>query len=98
MPAAAGGSKRGREAAAGAGAETDQSFLASAATRAFSRDYRGLIFEPLTNAEAEARSMAKLLGGDCNLRVGPEARAVELKAAASPRVLHLATHGFFLSD
>jgi CHAT domain-containing protein len=45
-----------------------------------------------------ARSVAKLLGGDCVLRVGPEAREAELKAAVSPRVLHLATHGFFLSD
>ena len=68
------------------------------ALRSLSRDYRGLTFEPLTNAEAEARSVAKLLGGDCVLRVGPEAREAELKAVVSPRVLHLATHGFFLSD
>ena len=68
------------------------------ALRSLSRDYRGLIFEPLRNAEADARSVAKLLGGDCVLRVGPDAREAELKAVQSPRVLHLATHGFFLSD
>jgi CHAT domain-containing protein len=57
-----------------------------------------LRFSLLPGAEAEARSVAKLLGGDCVLRVGPDAREAELKAAVSPRVLHLATHGFFLSD
>jgi CHAT domain-containing protein len=68
------------------------------ALRSLSRDYRGRKFKPLPGAEAEARSVAKLLGGDCVLRVGPEAREAELKATVSPRVLHLATHGFFLSD
>jgi CHAT domain-containing protein len=68
------------------------------ALRWLSRDYRGIIFPRLPGAEAEARNVAKLLGGDCVLRVGPDAREAELKAAVSPRVLHLATHGFFLSD
>jgi hypothetical protein len=68
------------------------------ALRSLSRDYRGIIFPRLPGAEAEARNVAKLLGGDCVLRVGPDAREAELKAAVSPRVLHLATHGFFLSD
>ena len=69
-----------------------------AATRSLSHDYRGLKFPPLPGAEAEARSVAKLLGGDSVLRLGAEAREAELKSVQSPRVLDLATHGFFLSD
>ena len=69
-----------------------------AVTRSLSRDYRGLKFKPLDGAEAEARSVAKLLGGDAVLRLGAEAREAELKSVQSPRVLDLATHGFFLSD
>jgi CHAT domain-containing protein len=69
-----------------------------AVTRSLSRDYRGLKFPKLAGAEAEAQSVAKLLGGDGVLRLGAEAREAELKAVHSPRVLDLATHGFFLSD
>ena len=69
-----------------------------ALTRTLSRDYRGMGFKPLPGAEVEARSVAKLLGQDTVLRIGPDAREAELKLVASPRVLHLATHGFFLSD
>ena len=66
--------------------------------RFLSRDYHGQKFEPLPGAEAEAQSVAKLLGDDSALRIGADAREAELKAVVSPRVLHLATHGFFLSD
>jgi CHAT domain-containing protein len=78
-------------------AESSQSLVASA-TRSLSRDYRGMRFSPLPEAEAEARNVAKLLGGDTVLRLGAGAREAELKAVVSPRVLHLATHGFFLAD
>jgi len=72
--------------------------LSSAATRSLSRSYRGMTFTPLPGSGVEATNVAKLLGNDAVLRLGPEAREAELKAVASPRVLHLATHGFFLSD
>jgi len=75
-----------------------QSLLTSAATRALSRDFRGLKFGPLPGSGIEATNIAKLLGTDASLRLGADAREVELKAVISPRVLHLATHGFFLSD
>jgi CHAT domain-containing protein/tetratricopeptide (TPR) repeat protein len=75
-----------------------QSQLTLAATRTLSRDYRGLKFNPLPGSGIEATNVAKLLGDDCSLRLGPNARESELKEVQSPRVLHLATHGFFLSD
>jgi tetratricopeptide (TPR) repeat protein len=75
-----------------------QSLLTSAPARSLSRDYRGLRFDRLPGSEEEAKSVATLLGGDCVLRLGKDAREAELKAVVSPRVLHLATHGFYLSD
>ncbi len=79
-------------------AELDQSLLTSAATKMLSRSYRGQRFAPLPGAGEEARAVAKLLGNDCVLRLGAEAREAELKAVQSPRVLHLATHGFYEKD
>ena len=72
--------------------------LSSVATRSLSRSYRGMTFAPLPGSGVEATNVAKLLGSDVVLRLGPDAREAELKAVVSPRVLHLATHGFFLSD
>ncbi len=67
-------------------------------TRFLSRDYRGLKFKPLPGSAVEATNVARLLGEKATLRLGAEARETELKSVVSPRVLHLATHGFFLSD
>jgi CHAT domain-containing protein len=91
--AAANGSKSGDR-----GSKIDQRLLTSSPTKSLSRDYRGIKFQPLPGAEAEARSVAGLLGSDRVLRVGADAREADLKVVVSPRVLHLATHGFFLSD
>jgi CHAT domain-containing protein len=76
----------------------DEGHETSAATRSLSRSYRGMKFARLPGSEAEATNVARLLGGDTVLRLGAEAREAELKAVVSPRVLHLATHGFFLTD
>ncbi len=72
--------------------------LTSAATRSLSRDFRGLLFKPLPGSGIEATNVAKLLGMDASLRLGADAREAELIAVVSPRVLHLATHGFYLPD
>jgi CHAT domain-containing protein len=68
------------------------------AVRTLSRNYDGLKFQPLPGAEAEARSVTRLLGDDAALYLGTNARETELKAVKSPRVLHLATHGFYFPD
>ena len=78
-----------------------QSFFTRAApNRMRSQDIssRGLKFNPLPGSEREARSVATLLGRDAIVRLGAAARESELKAVVSPSVLHLATHGFFLTD
>ena len=66
--------------------------------RSLTRDYDGIKFKPLPGAEAEARGVAKLLGDDAFLYLGADAREAQLKAVQSPRVLHLATHGFYFPD
>src|SRR5438445_7327484 len=76
----------------------DQSLLTSAATRSLSRSFRGLKFKRLHGTADEARTSARLLRDECTLRLGAQAWERELKAVRSPRLLHLATHGFFLSD
>lgn len=72
--------------------------LPSERTRAISRSYRGFSFKPLPGSKEEAESVAKILGKDAVLLLGKEAREATLKKVVSPRVLHLATHGFFLTD
>jgi CHAT domain-containing protein len=57
-----------------------------------------LKFKSLPGSGVEATNVATLLGENAVLRLGPEAREAELKTVVSPRVLHLATHGFFLTD
>lgn len=72
--------------------------VALAAGGRVSRSYRGGSFQPLPKAAEEARFVAARLGSNCVLRLGGNARESEVKSVQSPRVLHLATHGFFLSD
>jgi CHAT domain-containing protein/tetratricopeptide (TPR) repeat protein len=63
-----------------------------------SRDIRhsGYQFRRLPGTRQEGERVADLLG--VRPWLGPDALEGRLKQARSPRVLHLATHGFFLED
>ena len=52
---------------------------------------------PLAGTEQEARQLAPLLGGSTVIS-GPAATAAVVLAQKAPRILHIATHGFFLAD
>lgn len=64
-----------------------------------SRDMRGFAFAPLPGTRKEIQAIAKILGsGKAEVFTGTQALAEVLAARPSPRILHLATHGFFLED
>jgi CHAT domain-containing protein/lipopolysaccharide biosynthesis regulator YciM len=55
-------------------------------------------FEPLPGTAEEARVVPTLLSGSQQVLQGKEATESALRSAKAPKVLHLATHGFFLKD
>lgn len=64
-----------------------------------SRDMRGMKFSRLPGTLEEVAEIASILGkNQCVLKTGDEAVESALAGAKSPRILHLATHGFFLTD
>ena len=54
-------------------------------------------FAPLGGTAQEARTIQTLFP-EANLLTGPQATESALKQVGAPRVLHIATHGFFLQD
>jgi CHAT domain-containing protein len=54
-------------------------------------------FTPLSGTAQEARAIKKLFP-DSTLLEGPRATKASIKAAVAPRLLHIATHGFFLTE
>jgi CHAT domain-containing protein/Tfp pilus assembly protein PilF len=70
-----------------------------ASYRSSDLDRSGLVFTPLSGTAGEAKALQGLLKLDAQ-EVLTEANATEekLKGLHGPRILHVATHGFFLSD
>ena len=63
-----------------------------------SRDFN-MRFDPLPGTEVESREVPKQFQGENNRIVtGTDATEREVLSTRRPRILHLATHGFFLPD
>jgi CHAT domain-containing protein len=62
-----------------------------------SRDFRNSSFERLPGTAAEAQTLKRILP-DATVLTGNEATETAAKRIAGPRILHIATHGFFLED
>jgi CHAT domain-containing protein len=56
-----------------------------------------IFFQPLPDTEAEALTIKTELAG-ARVLLWKEATETEVKRVRAPRILHLATHGFFLSE
>jgi CHAT domain-containing protein len=65
---------------------------AGAGSSVFSR----MRFAPLPGTGSEVRAIQEILP-DSQVLLGAEAKESELRQVAGPRILHLATHGFFLA-
>jgi CHAT domain-containing protein len=61
------------------------------------RSLSEVYFAPLGGTAREAREI-KMLFPDADLLTGARATEATLKGVAAPRLLHVATHGFFLED
>jgi len=62
-------------------------------------DRSGLIFTPLAGTAAEATALQSLLKLDAqDVLTGDRATEAKLRELHGPRILHMATHGFFLND
>lgn len=60
-------------------------------------DFTRVDFTPLPGTAAEAKALAKVLP-DAVTITGEQATETTAKRLAGPRILHIATHGFFLED
>ena len=64
-----------------------------------SADAAGLHFSPLPGTLEEVKSIEQILGPDATqVYTGEKALEEVLLSLSNPRILHLATHGFFLDD
>lgn len=70
---------------------------AAAAENVATRGLRDRTFDRLPGTATESRAVGSLLS-PATVLTGTEATETALKTVQSPRVLHIATHGFFLAD
>ena len=62
------------------------------------RDLQSIRLKALPGTTAEAAALEKRAGTGVQVFLGSNATEAELRQVSSPRVLHLATHGFFLPE
>jgi len=60
-------------------------------------DFSSVYFPPLPGTAQEARTIQSLFP-EARILTGQQATAAALKQVHAPRILHIATHGFFLED
>ena len=77
--------------------ETRKNSVAKRQSVTAARNLSGTYFAPLGGTTAEARRIQALFP-DATLLTGARATETALKQANAPRILHIATHGFFLED
>jgi CHAT domain-containing protein len=81
------------------GIHSSSSASTSSARSALCGAVGGLRFDDLPGARAEAREIASLWGSDATVLTGREAtKAAVIRIVEGRRVVHLATHGFFLDS
>jgi CHAT domain-containing protein len=83
----------GERDSSGAGARDFAHEIGTTATHAFNR----FSFRPLPGAAAEGSALQRILIGATFL-TGERATKAALKQLSGPKILHVATHGFFLED
>ncbi|MFL6588803.1 MAG: tetratricopeptide repeat protein [Chthoniobacterales bacterium] len=87
--------------AGGTGSQTTETKSAVASRSIETRDLQNLFLPSLPGTEKEStelESLAKKSGWQPEVVLGVHATEAELRKTDSPRVLHLATHGFFLPE
>jgi CHAT domain-containing protein/Tfp pilus assembly protein PilF len=89
--------QRDRLAKAGVGQRKPQARRRLRQSVTTSSDLSSIYFAPLMGAELEAREI-KSLFPEAEVLLGEQATEASLKRAVAPRILHIATHGFFLED
>jgi CHAT domain-containing protein/Tfp pilus assembly protein PilF len=78
-------------------AEADGARANRRGSKTSAADLSSLYFAPLSGTVQEARAI-KSLFPEASTLLGHQATESLLKQSAAPRILHIATHGFFLTD